>query len=200
VPVDTVSVEADVVPLRALSTAHAGYAELSIVRSVFSYKQVLISGGERTAHVEAPRWPPVNFSTEGLHLHLDPTWTAGLPCDPREAVKGLEHVVLSLSPVVVACDPNDLNATSDNTTIYLYDSFGAGIGLSRVAFERLDEIVALGHRLVTSCACHHGCPSCVFLARRPDGNQGVSKQGAIGLLERPGRSGAAPPAAASTAN
>jgi DEAD/DEAH box helicase domain-containing protein len=184
IPVDTVTVDADLVAVRALSTARAGYAELSIQRSVFSYKQVLISGGEHTHPVESPRWPPVTFRTEGLHLRLDAGWTAGLGCDPRDAVKGLEHVLLSLSPVVVACDPNDLNAASDGATIYLYDSFGSGIGLSRVAFERLEEIVDLGHRLVTSCACQNGCPSCVFLARRPDGNQGVSKSGAIALLAR----------------
>lgn len=183
VPIDAVTIDKELAAPREMSSARAGYAELSIVRSVYSYKQVMISGGERTQQVEAPRWPPVTFGTEGLHLHLDSVATTGLGCEPREVVKGLEHVLLSLAPVVVACDPNDLNATSDNSTVYLYDTFGAGIGLSRVAYDRLEEITTLGYQLVTSCPCDNGCPSCVFLARRPDGNQGVSKQGAIGLLD-----------------
>lgn len=183
VPIDTVTVDKELLAVRPVSTAACGYAELSIVRNVFSYKQVLISGGERTHPVEPPRWPPVAFRTEGLHLDLDPAWTHDLDCDPHHAVKGLEHILLSLSPVVVACDPNDLNTTSADNTIYLYDSFGAGIGLARVANDRLDEIVDLAYQLASTCPCQNGCPACVYLARRPDGNQGVSKQGALRLLE-----------------
>jgi ATP-dependent helicase YprA (DUF1998 family) len=51
-----------------------------------------------------------------------------------------------------------------------------------VAFERLPEIVSYGLRLVQNCACTNGCPSCVFLSRRPDGNRDVSKAGALNIL------------------
>lgn len=184
VAVDSVTVQSELAPSRILRTGRAGYGVLGINRQVFSYKQINLAGGEQTKQVESPKWPPVEFVTEGMHLHLDPAWTIGQGWDPPEAVKGLEHVLLSLAPVVVACDPYDLDATSDASTLYLYDSFGGGIGITRVAFERLAEIVAYGERLICSCACDAGCPSCVLLSRRPDGNSGVSKAGALQVLTR----------------
>jgi DEAD/DEAH box helicase domain-containing protein len=179
-----VTVQSGLAPPRHLGVSSAGYGILGINRQVYSYKQINLAGGEQTRQVETPRWPAVEFVTEGMHLHLDPDWAVGPGWDPPEATKGLEHVLLSLAPVVVACDPYDLDATSDSTTIYLYDSFGAGIGFARVAFERLEEIVSYGERLIRSCDCDDGCPSCVFLSRRPDGNSGVSKPGALQVLTR----------------
>jgi hypothetical protein len=182
IPVDQVEVRSDLAPLRKVGGAAVGYAVLGITRQVYSYKVIGLAGGERTEQVEAPRWPPLQFLTEGLHLQLDPAWSTGFTWGPNEAVKGFEHVLLALSPVVVACDPYDIDATSDGATVYLYDSFGGGIGITRVAFERLPEIVSYGLRLIQSCPCSKGCPSCVFLTRRPDGNKDVSKAGALNIL------------------
>lgn len=185
VTVDQVDVRSELAPPKPVGgSAAAGYGVLGINRQVFSYKIMNLAGGERTESVEPPRWPPLDFVTEGMHLHLDPNWCIGGTWAPNDAVKGLEHVLLSLAPVVVACDPYDIDATSDSTTVYLYDSFGGGMGITRVAFERLAEIVSYGVRLVENCSCSKGCPSCVFLSRRPDGNRDVSKEGALHLLKR----------------
>jgi DEAD/DEAH box helicase domain-containing protein len=149
---------------------------------VYSYKQLHFSGVEQTLQVER-RWAPMGFATEGLHLHLDPAWLDG-PWEKAEAIRGLEHVLLALAPVVVACDPHDIEATSDSQCIYLYDSFGGGIGITRPAFERLAEIARLGAEVVADCPCERGCPGCVHLSRRPEGNRGLSKAGALHLLRR----------------
>ena len=180
--VDQVEVRQQLAPARPLGTAEVGYGVLGIDRQVFSYKIIHLSGGERTEQVDTPRWGPTQFVTEGLHLHLNPDWLAHPGWAPNQAIKGLEHVLLALAPVVVACDPYDIDATSDSTTVFLYDSFGGGIGITRVAYERLHEIVSYGVRLVDNCSCTAGCPSCVLLSRRPDGNRDVSKAGAAYLL------------------
>ncbi|WP_448101245.1 DEAD/DEAH box helicase [Luteibacter jiangsuensis] len=46
-------------------------------------------------------------------------------------------------------------------TVYLYDNFPGGVGLSEPLFQRASEL--LGHALTTveSCACKAGCPGCV---------------------------------------
>ncbi len=180
--VDQVDVHRELSPTRLFGSAQVGYGVLGINRQVFSYKVINLAGGERTEQVESPRWPPLEFVTEGLHLDLDPDWLIHPGWAPNEAVKGLEHVLLALAPVVVACDPYDIDATSDPATVFLYDSFGGGIGITRVAFDRLHEIVSYGVRLVDNCSCTDGCPSCVLLSRRPDGNRDVSKAGAAHLL------------------
>lgn len=182
VPVDAVSIRSHLAPVKVAGSATVGYGILDITRQVFSYKIINLAGGERTEPVESPRWPPLEFVTEGMHIELDPAWTTGGSWAPQDAVKGLEHVLLSLAPVVVACDPYDIDATSDGLTVYLYDSFGGGIGITRAAFDRLKEVADYGVRLVETCGCEAGCPSCVLLSRRPDGNSGVSKAGALQVL------------------
>ena len=46
-------------------------------------------------------------------------------------------------------------------TVYLYDNYPGGIGLSRPLFERRDELVSAAKGLVSSCRCGPGCPACV---------------------------------------
>lgn len=100
------------------------------------------------------------------------------PGDRAEAIKAFEHILLALAPVVVACDPDDLEATSDQVAVYVYDSFGAGIGISRPVFQRLHEVLRLALATIDSCPCTNGCPSCIVLSRRPEGNRDLSKDGA----------------------
>jgi DEAD/DEAH box helicase domain-containing protein len=46
-------------------------------------------------------------------------------------------------------------------TVFLYDSYPGGIGLSAPLFERADEVVARARRVVEACGCPAGCPACV---------------------------------------
>ena len=121
------------------------------------------------------------FDTEGFHLDIPTGWIPA-EVDPAEAMRGLEHVLLAVTPAVVAYDPFDLDAASQGLTVFVYDSFGGGIGLSRSGFTRFCELAALGREVIATCTCLAGCPSCVFLSRRPDGNSGVSKEGALAIL------------------
>ena len=161
--------------------ALAGYSELSITRFVPSYRQQHHSGVELTLDCERS-WPPLDFDTDGAFLRLPVDWFHDVPRD--ESVKALEHILLSVAPAVVACDPSDLEGSRSGATIYIYDSFGGGVRLSESVYLRLDEVVQLAYRIVSTCPCEHGCPSCVMLPRRPDGNRDLSKRGALVLLER----------------
>ena len=42
-----------------------------------------------------------------------------------------------------------LNATG--RSFYIYDSFGGGVRLSEAVYLRLDEVVRLAHRIVSTC-------------------------------------------------
>ena len=182
---DTVTLLDVVASPAEVSGAAMAYGALSIARSVHSFKKITLAGTETTEQVPSGgKWPPVEFLTEGLALSIPAEWLAGGAWDADGALRALEHVLLALSPRVVACDPIDLDANTQHNTLYLYDSFGGGIGISRPAFERFDEIVDLGVRVVGGCPCETGCPGCVHSARRPDGNRGLSKEGGLDLLGR----------------
>ncbi len=46
-------------------------------------------------------------------------------------------------------------------TVFLYDNFPGGVGLSEPLFQRRDELLQRASELVDGCDCHAGCPACV---------------------------------------
>jgi DEAD/DEAH box helicase domain-containing protein len=60
-------------------------------------------------------------------------------------------------------------------TLYLYDAFPGGVGLSAPLYERREDLVRLARELVQRCDCHHGCPACVgpILAADEDGERSL---------------------------
>ncbi|HVB98445.1 MAG TPA: DEAD/DEAH box helicase [Candidatus Dormibacteraeota bacterium] len=64
--------------------------------------------------------------------------------------------------------------------LYLYDAYPGGIGFSRPLFEMRGELLARTRELIRSCACEHGCPSCVG----PAEGGWRTKEVALAILER----------------
>ena len=46
-------------------------------------------------------------------------------------------------------------------TVYLYDNFPGGVGLSEPLWQRQAELVQRALELVDGCDCRCGCPACV---------------------------------------
>jgi DEAD/DEAH box helicase domain-containing protein len=46
-------------------------------------------------------------------------------------------------------------------TIFIYDNYPGGIGLSRPLYEIRDQVLAAAADLIRACGCEEGCPSCV---------------------------------------
>jgi DEAD/DEAH box helicase domain-containing protein len=46
-------------------------------------------------------------------------------------------------------------------TVYLYDNFPGGVGLSEPLWQRQEELVGRAMELVERCDCRSGCPACV---------------------------------------
>lgn len=46
-------------------------------------------------------------------------------------------------------------------TVYLYDNFPGGVGLSEPLWLRQAELVTRARELVQGCDCRAGCPACV---------------------------------------
>lgn len=166
-------------PVQAAGGGSVGFGRLSITRRVFSYVEQHFSGVERRKNVERG-WPPAEFTTDGLSVDIDASWCGDNPLET--SVKGVEHLLLAAAPALIACDPYDIDATSTRNQVFVYDSFGGGIRLSEPTYDRFTELVGLAHEIVATCPCESGCPSCVLLSRRPDGNRQLSKAGALAIL------------------
>jgi len=65
-------------------------------------------------------------------------------------------------------------------TLFLYDAYPGGVGLSSYLFSRRDELLSGTLSVVERCGCSNGCPSCVG----PPGAVGEkAKQDAVRLLK-----------------
>ncbi len=69
-------------------------------------------------------------------------------------------------------------------TLFLYDNYPGGIGISEPLFAKRQAVVEHAHRLVTACECEHGCPSCIGPILASDEIRGHSpKQTALTVLQ-----------------
>ena len=59
-----------------------------------------------------------------------------------------------------ACDV-DTAERPFRPTLYLYDNYPGGIGISGPLFDLREQVIARSIELVRECACKYGCPACV---------------------------------------
>ena len=60
--------------------------------------------------------------------------------------------------------PSTVQAISDiehEPTVFIFDNYPGGIGLSRPLYEIRDRVLGETLQLIQACACDDGCPSCV---------------------------------------
>ncbi len=80
-----------------------------------------------------------------------------------------------------AVDPGQLQHFTP--TLFLYDNYPGGIGISAPLFDIRSAIVADARQLVSACACRHGCPSCIGPILASDEARGYApKQVALQVL------------------
>jgi DEAD/DEAH box helicase domain-containing protein len=61
-------------------------------------------------------------------------------------------------------------------TIFIYDAYEGGIGLSEKAYDLIDKIVTTAQELVQDCSCEKGCPCCIYSPKCGNDNQLLDKQ------------------------
>ncbi|MBG9942568.1 DEAD/DEAH box helicase [Brevibacillus formosus] len=99
--------------------------------------------------------------------------------DVERGLVGLAHVLQHVAPLFVMCDPMDLHVIpqrkavhSQEPTIFLYDRYPGGIGLSEQVYKEMETILTQAERMIVSCPCESGCPSCV--GATDDGSKGLA--------------------------
>ena len=107
------------------------------------------------------------------------------------ALHATEHAQIAVLPLIAMCDRWDIGGLSTNfhpqtgvPTIFLYDGHPGGIGITRTAFARFEELCQDAHRLIAECPCASGCPSCVQSPKCGNLNEPLHKAGARALLAR----------------
>ena len=80
----------------------------------------------------------------------------------------LGTLIKNVAPVFLLCDPRDIGVAErlkdthfGEATLYVFDSYPGGSGLSEALVNRLTEVLAAATDLVRGCPCREGCPSCI---------------------------------------
>ena len=129
--------------------------------------------------------------------------------DRQDGMYGLLYALESVASLLLMCDKMDLGTTIGEgglersgeemkwqesmyvsekervseffePTLYIYDAYPGGIGLSEPLFRMHDALVSKTRDLIAGCACEQGCPSCVG----PAGETGKhAKEAALAILD-----------------
>ncbi|NGQ95842.1 DEAD/DEAH box helicase [Brevibacillus sp. SYP-B805] len=134
---------------------------------------------------------PIHLPEEELHTHA--AWISFSESvfgeigreEAERGLVGLAHVLRHVAPLFVMCDPQDLHVVpqrkalhSGLPSIFFYDRYPGGVGLSEQVYKEMETILLEAEKLIASCPCDAGCPSCVGAAEEG----GVEKSKALALV------------------
>ncbi|RPH74523.1 DUF1998 domain-containing protein, partial [bacterium] len=138
--------------------------------------------------------PPLEFNTVGLWFTIrdeigEEIRKTGL--DFGGGMHGVEHAMISVIPFHVLCDRHDLGGMSApfhvdtlKPTIFLYDGFEGGIGISERAYELFPEIFKMTYDVIRECPCDDGCPACIYSPKCGNDNRPLDKAACIEVMSR----------------
>ncbi|MED4967072.1 DEAD/DEAH box helicase [Heyndrickxia coagulans] len=126
-----------------------------------------------------------------MELHTNAVWfSMGEDAVPKHllegALAGAAHALQSIAPLFAMCDAHDIQAVpqvkaihDEKPTIFLYDRYPGGIGLSEKIYGGAREILESARAMVVNCPCEDGCPSCTGAETAASG----AKQAAVRLFD-----------------
>ncbi|MDT9724242.1 DUF1998 domain-containing protein [Xylanibacillus composti] len=117
---------------------------------------------------------PIHLPEEELHttsywFSFDEQFSEGRSAnDLQFALLGLANVLVHIAPLYLMCDPLDIRVVpqvkavhTKRPTIFFYDRYPGGIGLSERLYEVHGELLDKARAHITACTCISGCPACV---------------------------------------
>lgn len=168
-----------------------GLGQLAVRTQVTGYQKIR-QITEQALGSEDLQLPMESYDTIGMWLLPTPEALAvqsEAPVDLAGALHAIEHVMIMLLPLFVACDSHDVGGISsplhpdyDGPVICLYDGYPGGVGISQAAYDRVRELLEASAFTISNCGCDVGCPACVQQATCGSMNRPLDKCGALTLL------------------
>src|SRR6185312_8642346 len=86
----------------------------------------------------------------------------------EQGLIGAANALGHIAPLFVMCDPQDIHvvpqvkaAHNEKPTIFFYDRYPGGVGLSEKIYEGFEHVLHEARQMVGNCLCEQGCPSCI---------------------------------------
>ncbi len=167
------------------------FGTVSVTETVLAYQRI---GAQDHKQVDliALDLPTTSFTTQAMWYELDAARLAEMVSMEKllGTLHAAEHAQIAVLPLLAMCDRWDIGGLSTNLhpqtgvpTIFIYDGHPGGVGITRTAFLRFEELCRDAWRLIGECPCTNagGCPSCVQSPKCGNLNEPLSKAGA-GLM------------------
>ena len=142
--------------------------ELRVSTIVKMFKKFKLDTNEPVGFGEV-RLPQTDLHTVGMWWTLPDAMAQRYTREQLQGgLLGVSHLLSIVAPLYLMCSPKDICVVyqvkapiTDKPTIFLYDSFPGGIGLSEKAYQMQELLLEHALSIVEGCACEEGCPSCV---------------------------------------
>ncbi|MDQ0255767.1 DEAD/DEAH box helicase domain-containing protein [Evansella vedderi] len=156
---------------KQLGTSLLEYGDMMVTAMATIFKKLKLETFENIGSGPI-HLPEQELHTNGIALSFSSDEITNMREDVVEQMlMGLAHVLQHVACVRVMCDKNDLHAVpevkaihSEKPTVFLYDRYPGGIGLSDTVYKQIDVILHDAIDFIDRCTCSEGCPSCIGIA------------------------------------
>lgn len=176
---------------RRVGQTRVSMGQLNVTDRVTAYDQVKTATGQ-TLMQHPLAAPPSSFETHGIWFDIPASLCRQMVSkghDLMGALHAAEHAAISMMPLLVLADRNDLGGLSTmfhpaagQAAIFIYDGVPGGAGFCEQAFDRAEQLLQHTQQAIEQCACKSGCPACVHSPKCGSGNHPIDKQGAAALI------------------
>jgi DEAD/DEAH box helicase domain-containing protein len=155
------------------------HGEVHVVSRVVGFKKIKFYTNENVGSGELDL-PEQQMHTTAYWVTMPRDVMTALPYaadDRRDGIVGLSFALSQVAQLLLMCDRHDIgisisghadaapvrDATElpEEPAIFVYDNYPGGIGFSEPLYRLHDELLAATRRLIESCECEFGCPTCV---------------------------------------
>lgn len=142
--------------------------ELRVSTIVKMFKKFKLDTHETVGFGEV-RLPQTDLHTVGMWWTMPESISHRYSNDAIQgALLGIANLLSIVAPLYLMCAPRDINVVyqvkapiTDKPTIFLYDAYPGGIGLSEKAYQMQELLLEHALQIAVCCSCECGCPSCV---------------------------------------
>ncbi len=166
--------------------------DIKIYEKILGFEKIWAGGNRRTQFILFKEPICLEFDTCGMWIELPLELKDDIEKKKLHFMGGIhavEHVLIGVLPLVILTDRNDLGGISipmheqtKRPAIFIYDGYQGGIGLTKEAFDKFDEVVKNGIDAISSCSCENGCPSCIQSPKCGAGNRPLDKKASYIIL------------------
>jgi DEAD/DEAH box helicase domain-containing protein len=168
----------EVLAEREVGGFNAGYGKVHITDSVFGFLVKDIYSGRRISEHIFEKPYVFEFDSYAMWIDLDElVYEIG---EFGDGLHAFEHVSINITPAITGSDAKELGGISyPSGRMYIYEGVPYGTGLTKVVFERFEEVAEMAYERLRKCKCEQGCPKCILDPNCGNDNRFLNKEAGI---------------------